>query len=41
MLPDKETRDIQAYLDDTLPPLRREKFELRLKNDPDFKARFD
>jgi hypothetical protein len=41
MLPDKETRDIRAYLNNTLPPNRRENFELRLLNEPDFKARFE
>jgi hypothetical protein len=41
MLPDKETRDIQAYLDDTLPQTRRDKFEQRLQTDPAFKARFE
>ena len=41
MLPDKDTRDIQAYLDDTLPQVRRDKFELRLQNDLEFKARFE
>jgi tetratricopeptide (TPR) repeat protein len=41
MMPDKETRDIQAYLNRTLPRVRREKFEQRLINEPDFKAKFD
>jgi tetratricopeptide (TPR) repeat protein len=41
MIPDKETRDIQAYLNDTLPQIRRDKFELRLQNEPEFKARFE
>jgi hypothetical protein len=41
MIPDKETRDIQAYLNDTLPQVRRDKFELRLQNEPEFKARFE
>jgi hypothetical protein len=39
MIPDKETRDIQAYLRGTLPKIRREKFELKLQNDPDFEAK--
>ncbi len=41
MIPDKETRDIQAYLNRTLPRVRRDKFEQRLLNEPDFKAKFD
>jgi tetratricopeptide (TPR) repeat protein len=39
MIPDKETRDIQAYLRGTLPKIRREKFELKLQNDPEFEAK--
>jgi len=41
MIPDKETRDIQAYLRGTLPKIRRENFEQKLLNDAEFKARFD
>lgn len=41
MIPDKDTRDIQAYLRGTLPRVRREKFELRLQNDINFKTKFD
>lgn len=41
MIPDKDTRDIQAYLRGTLPRVRREKFELRLMNDINFKTKFD
>jgi hypothetical protein len=41
MMPDKETRDIQAYLNRTLPRVRREKFEQRLLDEPEFRARFE
>ncbi len=41
MIPDKETRDIQAYLRGTLPKIRRDKFEIRLQNEPAFKAKVD
>lgn len=41
MIPDKETRDIQAYFRDALPKSRREKFEERLRNDRAFKARVE
>lgn len=41
MIPDKETRDIKAYLRGTLPKNRRDKFEIRLQNEADFKAKVD
>jgi hypothetical protein len=41
MIPDKETRDIQAYINDTLPQSRRAAFELKLQNDPDLKQRVE
>lgn len=41
MIPDKETRDIQAYFRDTLPKGRRQKFEERLQNDQAFRARVE
>nr|WP_295931875.1 hypothetical protein [uncultured Dyadobacter sp.] len=41
MIPDKETRDIQAYFRDALPKSRREKFEERMQNDQAFKARVE
>lgn len=41
MIPDKETRDIQAYLNDTLPQSRRTAFELKLQNDPLLKQKVD
>jgi tetratricopeptide (TPR) repeat protein len=40
MTPDKNTRDIQAYLRGTLPSVRRAKFEARLQNDAAFNAQF-
>ena len=40
MMPDKDTRDIQAYLRGTLPSIRRAKFEARLQNDAEFNAQF-
>lgn len=41
MLPDKEYRDMEAYINDLLPRQRKERFEEKLKNDPAFKARFE
>ena len=41
MIPDKDIRDIQAYMRGLLPRNRREKFEERLQNDPSFKAKYD
>jgi hypothetical protein len=41
MIPDKETRDIQAYINDTLPQSRRAAFELKLQNDPELKQRVE
>ena len=41
MIPDKETRDIQAYLRGTLPKIRREKFEQRLLTDTVFAQKYN
>lgn len=41
MIPDKETRDIQAYLRGTLPKVRREKFEQRLLTDTVFAQKYN
>ncbi len=41
MIPDKETRDIQAYINDTLPQSRRAAFELKLQNNPELKQRLE
>lgn len=41
MIPDKDTRDIQAYSKGLLPRIRREKFEERLQNDAEFKAKYE
>jgi hypothetical protein len=41
MIQDKDTRDMQAYVRGLLTSIRREKFEERLQNDLDFKAKFD
>jgi hypothetical protein len=41
MIPDKETRDIQAYINDTLPQSRRAAFELKLQNSPELKQRVE
>ena len=41
MIPDKDTRDIQAYSKGLLPRIRREKFEERLQSDAEFKAKYE
>jgi hypothetical protein len=41
MIPEKEIRDIQAYLRGTLPKIRKEKFESRLQTDTDFRIKFE
>ncbi len=41
MIPDKDTRDIQAYSKGLLPRIRKEKFEERLQHDAEFKAKYE